>query len=548
MALRIFYTICFLALAVIDWIIGSRDGRMQFVATNCVGFIFGAMILSSGNHKPKDFIKPVYAVWTVLFAVGAVFALRWGLSNYPYKGQWITGVLLVGLYGYIFIRIVYRRFVEKIKINIKPVGMIIWVLMIALMLLSKNNGIWPFYYGVVFAAFFLTDFDNRHFKALMGGMTDGIILGFFVIEGMALLFRPFDMVRYYGMFGNPNITALFFMISYVAFLVKWYMARTAKKPVAVRIIIAFFAAAMYGFVLMTGCKTAFLGMILATIVFFICILKTEKKKVLAFFKYCAVIGIFAIISVPVVYLAARYMPTIHLHPVYFAGEYNEDKVLPGEPRDSEKYTSFEEMLEENVGRFLFFIYRKDEKAPEVSGAKKTETDSEAVPMTPEEEAELQKKIDEAIIKPGESAGPFRIRYIVHTYYLRQLNMTGHTYDQDGVPVFYSYHPEHAHNFLLQMSFWYGIPVGIILIVLIVMDCIALIRLFREGKYLPALIGGAFMSAILGFGMFEIIWRRGQLSLILVFLLLYPICNKSLTKLYEENEQEMAAKEIKGKNQ
>ena len=169
-------------------------------------------------------------------------------------------------------------------------------------------------------------------------------------------------------------------------------------------------------------------------------------------------------------------------------------------------------------------------------------------MTPEEEAELQKKIDEAIIKPGESAGPFRIRYIVHTYYLRQLNMTGHTYDQDGVPVFYSYHPEHAHNFLLQMSFWYGIPVGIILIVLIVMDCIALIRLFREGKYLPALIGGAFMSAILGFGMFEIIWRRGQLSLILVFLLLYPICNKSLTKLYEENEQEMAAKEIKGKNQ
>jgi hypothetical protein len=404
--------------------------------------------------------------------------------------------------------------------------------MIVFMMIAKNEAIWPLYYGVMFACLYMTDFPKERMNALIGGLVDGIILGFFVIEGLALLFRPFDMPRYYGMYANPNITALFFMISFVAFLAKWLLMVKKGTHIVFRLLIAFLASAMYGFVLMTGCKTAFLGMFLATVLFLITLVRLKGKKIRYFFAGGALIVLMAIASVPVTYYAARYMPTIHLHPIYFLAEYSESKVLPGEPRDSEKYTSMEEMLEENMGRFLFFIYRKDETYELPQSV--TEPAEEKV-MTPEEEAELNAKIEEALIKPGESAGPFKIRFLVHSNYLKRLNIVGHSYSEDGVPIFFDYHPEHAHNFLLQMAFWFGIHVGLMLIAFIVMAFISSVHLWKQGRTIESFVVSAFLLAILAYGVFEIMWRCGQMSFTLFFVLLYPLFQK-MTKKEEPIEK------------
>ena len=90
--------------------------------------------------------------------------------------------------------------------------------MLFFMLFSVNENIWPAWFAIVFGIFYLTDFDKQSIDNIYISIVDGIIIGFFAIQGMALLFRPYDMVRYVGLYINPNINALFYLVSYTAFL------------------------------------------------------------------------------------------------------------------------------------------------------------------------------------------------------------------------------------------------------------------------------------------------------------------------------------------
>ena len=64
---RILYTICFTLLCVVDWVNGSQDGRLQFVATNLIGVLMGIVILST--YRFKEFLKPAYYVWAAVSVI-----------------------------------------------------------------------------------------------------------------------------------------------------------------------------------------------------------------------------------------------------------------------------------------------------------------------------------------------------------------------------------------------------------------------------------------------------------------------------------------------
>ena len=66
-------------LCVTDWVVGSQDGRLQFIATNLTGVSVGILIL--GTYKFKDFLKPVYFVWSGIILLGAPAAIIWAHGN-----------------------------------------------------------------------------------------------------------------------------------------------------------------------------------------------------------------------------------------------------------------------------------------------------------------------------------------------------------------------------------------------------------------------------------------------------------------------------------
>lgn len=517
---RVFYTLCFFALCLIDWVKGSLNGRAQMVATNLTGIVLAIIIFSAFEFK--SFIKPVFAIWLVICIVAVPVCIHTVFSAYPYKGQIITASLNIVVYGFIVIKIL-----SELKRNKKFNGLNIplfvgWLVMLVLMLFSINENIWPIWYAVVFGSFYMTEFDKNTEQSILRSISDGIILGFFAIQGIALLFRPYDFVRYTGLYINPNFNALFYLMSYSAFLCKWYVLKKESKHSLFRVILCLFSASMYGFCIYTGSKSAILAMLLVTIPFSVLMLRYSKRKALSFLGCWLVLGIVGIISIPIVYGAIRYMPTVHLHPLYFEGEYSTEKIQPGEPRDSEKYISFEYAMDINMGRFFYVLPKLKERAESLWTLKvhAAEPDDFAEPeyIFSDEEANL-------------GINPVRMRQEIYRYYFERLNLVGHTNDYEGAPIDYTYTAPHAHNVFIQMAFLYGIPAGILFVLMVVAFVPGCISLMKADDDFNVCVIACFVIAFAVFGFFEIDWMCGQLPFTMFFLLFRYVVRKIDYKNY-----------------
>ena len=511
---RVLYTFCFFALCLIDWAKGSLNGRVQMMATNMTGILLAVVILSA--FKLNQFFKPVYMIWIALCIAIIPVGVKVTLSVYPYKGQVITAAINIAVYGIILIRVLMNQIIRKAFSTLRILAVTVWLVMLILMLFSVNENIWPAWYAGMFGTFYIVDFDKDTEKNILLSIPDGIILGFFVIQGIALLFRPYDFIRYLGLYVNPNFNALFYLMSYSAFLCKWFaLKKTGKYPI-LKVIICLFAASMYGFCIYTGSKSAILAMILVTCPFSICILKYCKNKMLSFISCWMILGFVGIISIPIVYCAIRYVPTVHLHPLYFEGEYSMDRVLPGEPRDSEKYISFEFAMEYNMGRVLYQFPEFVEYLDSLLTMKVHAAESE-------EFQETEFLFSEEEVAAG--IDPFELRQRIFKYYLEQLNLVGHTNDYKGAPIsVYSSEP-HSHNVFIQMAFLYGVPSGILFILMVLAYVPACISLMKTGEDYRVCLISCFVLAFVIFGFFEIDWMCGQLPFTMFFLLFRDVVRK-----------------------
>ncbi len=511
--LRLFYCICFVLLCIVNNIVGSQPGRVQFVAINCSGLVVAAIIFSA--YKFKDFLKPIYAVWAVISLGVGAYAIYWGHGNYPYFGRWVTAVLNVAVYGFIVIRIVSGMLREKRVKPMKWVSLGLWVLMIALMVVSPHESVWPLWFGMMFLTLYFTEFDKQHIDELLNGLMDGILVGFVIVQGLAFLFRPYDIPRYLGFFANTNMNALFYVVTYAILLTKWCMSVRAGSKFIWKAFWAIFSCMMLGFVLLTGSKAALVAAVLVTVVFLALLICHADKKLITFIKYCVIVAVLGVISIPVTYFTVRYLPTVHLHPVYFEGEWSEGKVQPGESRDSEKYVSFKEYLRFNLGRILWFVDFDEEtensgteevaKIEEVTAPKEREAINEVYLLTEEED---------------EATGPIAERLLIHKYYLKHLNLFGHHESEAGVPITKYYTIPHAHNWILQMSFCYGIIAGMLLLYMVVQYIILVVRAAKAHDYRLMCLVGCMITAFLSFGFFEVTWAVGQIQFLLFFMLYY----------------------------
>lgn len=501
---RMLYTLCFFLLMVIDWTRGSQVGSTWAWTVNMTGIIMAVILFSA--YDLKTFIKPVYLVYSAVCIIALPLAYWWWNLHQAaiYRDKLLTAVLNVWLLGILLIRLLLDVFVYKTKkLHFSKLEIIVVVLLLW-MFFSINEDVWPIWFLVMFELFYHTDYVEKDKVDMIQGLLNGVIIAFFVLQGAAFVFRPFDdgHNRYCGIYGNCNINALFYCVVWIAFLIKMFYCRKNHEKKWKTVLCFLFSGALLGFMILTISKTAWVSVFFVGIFYVIfadfVFLKKKAGKVTLFILTSLLV---MCISVPIVYSAVRYIPPIFHHPIWYEGEYAESKVHSFDPWDSEKYVSFDEFMEGTIVRvkpFVELIFKKAGLRMSVVYAAEDKITSEYDQKTVE--------------KFSSSLG----RLAIWEYYLQHGNLIGHSSTEGHDIGWGTWYVWHAQNMFVQLWYYYGIPSAILFVIALGGAIICSIRKIAKEKNDAALICLLYLVLFGAYGLFECVWYPGQMILFLAF--------------------------------
>lgn len=436
------------------------------------------------HYKWSDFVryKVPYIIWTVMGGVLCIVFTPMVIARRAEHLALDTITIALGIFliGYCIIHTVINFWIEKYRPKFYKPLFIIWAVMLILMIFSRSEYLWPECYFVLFLCFYLTEQTPTQRTNVIKGIVNGIILGFIVIQGHSLLTRPFDRVRYYGNFCNPNDNCVFLCMCLVAILGKILILTKENKSKTIKAFCFVLAGACYSFLFMTQSRTGYLTTGIVTIFFLISYCYIREKKV--FIRTGVTLALIFVMMFPLTYLAVRYIPTIHPHVnFYFQEGYSEDRVHSWDARDSEKFISFREMMASILGRFTILIqdYEQIIESPvgrcgndDVIIASNTDyIPSLALLCAKVNVAETEEKIEIdadhiPVLTPEESNNCLAIRYTIYKWYFTHLSLRGMPYDEQGFWLSEEYWIRHPHNIYLDYGINFGYPVMILFTVFI----------------------------------------------------------------------------------
>lgn len=232
-----------------------------------LGVLMAIIILT--HYKWSDFVryKVPYIIWTVMGGVLCIVFTPMVIARRAEHLALDTITIALGIFliGYCIIHTVINFWIEKYRPKFYKPLFIIWVVMLILMIFSRSEYLWPECYFVLFLCFYLTEQTPTQRTNVIKGIVNGIILGFIVIQGHSLLTRPFDRVRYYGNFCNPNDNCVFLCMCLVAILGKILILTKENKSKTIKAFCFVLAGACYSFLFMTQSRTGYLTTGIVTI-------------------------------------------------------------------------------------------------------------------------------------------------------------------------------------------------------------------------------------------------------------------------------------------
>ncbi len=451
----LWYTLCFFALGMIDQIRGSAEGSVQMTAANCVGIVMAAMTVPS--LRWERFRHNIYLVWTGISAAGGAAALLWGGRHYPYPNQWAAGVLNIVVWGYLVLYLLREgRRLPAAKRLRQPYFWCLSALYLLLFFTAKGS-LQHLWFLLVFGGFYLIGIEKGHREDFFAGLLNGIILWFFVVQTLAFAFRPYDYLRYRGMYTLPTQNGVFYMLAYSAFFCKWLYAREKGKNRILRGLYFFLAAVCISLLLLTGGRSSLMGAAAATLALSVMYEIVHHKSFYRWIFHMLLLGGCVVLTFPLVYGGVRYFPVVLHHPIWFGGEYQEEySVRSFDPWNSERYITFEEALDSSLGRVLMlFGINIWEDGGSAQGNRLLLTAQAAeMPVTgssPENSFSDETRIDRK--------NSISIRLGIYQYYLSNLNLWGHP--GDGFYLLEDMFIVHAHDIFLQIAFDHGVVTGIV---------------------------------------------------------------------------------------
>ena len=504
---RTLYFLCVLALNYIEFLRSTGTGDVWKAATNCIGLVMMVIIFS--NYPIKNFLNKLNYIYTA-FCIIAMIVIRfhWGrhVGEY-YLWQVEIAVLNIWWIG-IMLRYLFEQVVitKQMKIRIGVLGWL-WIAMVAWSVIGGSKMVWPLWFLFIFGFFYITKFSKEDWNALVNALVNGTICSFFAIQSYAYLFRPYDEVRYKGAFVNCNSMALYYMIVYVMILSKLHQLHMKKAKIGWKLFYFLGAGGLLAFQFLTVCRTAWIASIVITIAYGFVVLRNKWKDsfIKIFLRGCALALCATITFFPVFY-SVRYLPAIHPHPIWHTGDpYSEYKVHSWDPIDSETYVEMHEFLEVALGRINHML--KDFHISNLFVIRANAKEA----VTYVEDSHLDFRYDS-----------FKLRLEMWKTYLKESTLFGHSIEAENFALRSSNaRVWHAQNVWVQFTYTYGIPVGVLFVV---MTILLLFETYRYGKrndefygIIPFIVCVSFFV----FGLTELVWNSGQYILTIFFFVLHP---------------------------
>jgi O-antigen ligase len=607
---RVLYALCAFGLVWIDVVRCNGAGHEWQMAVNLTGFCilpvilcrflkarkavdgFGAVASTADGMQSAE--KPGRGRWLLILVYGSWFLLSGicGILYYrahaeygsAYNPALAVGILEVVAYGSVAIALWRTLFAGKsnTKCTSAPLTVVfyLWMGMLAWCVLSVNEAIWPLWFLVMFGALFLQPASREDNEELLRGLADGIILGFFWVQGRALLYRPYDMPRYHGYFYNSNSNAMFYFLTYAAVLAK--LSDIRRKDAACKgrkaglLCFSLLAAVLCDLAIFSLGRSTMLTFFLTTLIWLICEERFFADRIffLRFFRKGLALVLAAAVCFLPVYGAIRYVPALRHHPIWFWDEYDEQKSWRSfDGIDSDRFVSLPEFMDAFLGRMrsedteeVLKEYTSqlpgasedrewmcagagdpaallpESKTASLSGllpllTRTSVSTASAVALPSRTEGSGGKVLAYADgVTPGRDAEHplyltlpsfpgeriLGIRAAIYGYVISELNLFGHVPVYPDVWLLPGFHLLHAHNGFLQMAYNFGIPAGLLLLLLNLWVIIRVLRrlLRKEGGW-----QGVFVLTVqLGFflqGLTENPLFPGRSLLLFFFLTLLP---------------------------
>lgn len=533
---NVLVSVCFLAVCINTQQIQStswNSGMIEF-CRDSLGVLMAVLLLT--HYRWSDFTKykVPYLVWTALGLMAGVVFVPTAIARRLSFLFADTIVIAFGIFlmGYCVIHTAISFFVEKHRSKFYYPLFLMWVVMLVLMIFSRSSYYWPLCYFVLFLTFYLTDQTAEQRTNVITGMINGMILGYIAIQAHALLCRPYDRLRYVGNFCNPNHNCMFLCMCLAAMLAKiLFVVKKGGRKIE-QIIYFLMAGTCYSFICMTMCRSGYLATFILTLFFLAAYCRVREKKV--FFRTGLLLVSIFMILFPTTYLAARYIPTIHPHVLfYFQEGYSEDRVHSWDARDSEKFVPFEAVLQGIFGRFgnLKNSWKNLSEAPVEEVGMEVENMSTmqlafssadfltAVITTSGFEVQGEGKNLSKIpaLTPTEAGNSLIVRYTIYKWYATHLSWRGMPYEDQGFQMTEAHWIQDTHNIYLDYGINYGFPVMILFAIFIWWGIGRLVRKGMAGGECETL-ACLFITLIPPiFGLFEYSWGAGMLSTVAFYL-------------------------------
>lgn len=578
---QLLYFLCFLAFELIDFLRNTQNGDIWSAAVGGTGLVMMVLIFSEYPLKEWHYGKHtrVYmAIWTVcclgIAGASALWQQHFILGIYKWTfflGVWnVWWIFLVG-------QEIVKRLWKAGSLRAKPdLTGVLALVMAFLMTFSRSGRLWPVWFAAMFGMFYVTRFTREKLEQLFEAMVDATIVAFFVIQIYAYGFRPYDVIRYLGAYPNSNVASLHYLVVYTMVLCKLHYLEKKNAKKGWRIFFFLGAAGLLDFMFLTMGRTSWVTAIVITCFYGIFVIwKNWKKKFSGVIARGAALVAAFVVLFPVVFGTVRFLPAVLHHPVWYGGEYSIEKVHSFDPADSPKYIEMDEFLEAVFGRIVGTFYKGNTTQEDEAGnAESTEnvageasvagnsTDNVvtveagtaegkagagSADNTVAENTEDGEKADRENAEPDnvnsavavdasqtsyeviEKIGPegmdeaLNIRLSIYAAYLRNLNWFGHP-DAEGHYQFadIDYFSWHAQNVWLQMAFSYGIPSGILFLILTVLLFRKNFGILKNAGNVPYKIIPFFICLLFFvYGLMELDWNVGQYPLILLFITQHP---------------------------
>lgn len=501
------YILCFMALNLIEVLRESQGGDVWHVVVNCTGLALMVIVFSA--YPLKEFCTWINGVYTILcVAAMAGIYVHWQSHVGQYNlWQIETAVMNIWWIG-IMAGNLFQKIVVKKTLAFQP-GMTgwLWIAMSMLMTASISGRWWPLWYLLMFGVFYLTDYKQGDRRALWDGMIDGTILSFFFIQIYTYGFRPYDVVRYAGPFRNSNMAALYYLIVYMMCLYKLHLLELKKTRKGWKLFYLIGAGGLLSFQLYTMARTAWVTSAVIAVLYGVFVVRRiwNKKWRLVLCRGAALFFAVAFTFLPV-YYTIRWLPTVMHHRVWYDGEYSYDKVHSYDPPDSDKYVSLEEALDAMLGR-VWETFKGFSFCPSLTMRVYA--------------AEAEKNKVELVDMPWLDYA-LRGRLTIYKAYWDDMTWYGHGM---GDGQYYlndeGYHSWHAQNLWLQIAYFYGIPAGILFVILTLVLLRRGYALMKKSASPYAVIPFFICALCFMFGLMEEVWNPGQLIMFLIFFVQHP---------------------------